>query len=178
MAQMDAAQESELVRMARAGSVEALTRLVEAHQQVVYRIALRIVGNRQEAEDVAQEAFVKAFQALERFDPRRPFAPWLYRIARNAALNWRQRARPQLALADWLEDTAGSGPEAAAIAAETLDQLRQAIAALPENHRRALLLRHFQGLSYQQIGETLGVPLSDVKSWLFRARQALQRSLV
>lgn len=177
MAQLDAVQEKEWLLLARGGDVEAFAPLVAAHQRVVYRIALRITGNPQEAEDVAQEAFVRAFERLDRFDPARPFAPWLYRIVHNLALNRVRRDRTPAVLGDWLEDERGTGPEAAAIAAETLERLRQAIAGLPENYRRVIVLRHFEGLSYQQMCAALGVPLSDVKSWLFRARRALQKSM-
>lgn len=128
---------------------------------------------------MAQEAFVRAYQALDHFDSERPFAPWLYRIATNTALNWIKRRRPEVALDEGapLADTTPS-PEAQAIAAETSARLRAAIAALPLNYRAAIELRHFQGLSYQEMSAALGAPLSDVKSWLFRARRRLRKILV
>lgn len=177
MMQQDEAQEREWVRQAQGGDVDAFSRLVAAHQPVVYRIAMRIVGNRQEAEDVAQDVFIKAYNALDRFEPARPFAPWLYRIARNTALTWVKQRPPQVLLGDWVEDVAGPGPEAQAVTGEALERLRQALASLPENYRRAIELRHLQGLSYQEMSAALGVPLSDVKSWLFRGRERLRRVL-
>ena len=178
MTQQDAARESEWVRWAQGGDTDAFARLVEAHQRVVYRIAMRIVGNRQEAEDVAQEVFIKAYEALAHFDPARPLAPWLYRIARNTALTWIKQRPPHAALGDWVEDEADPGPEAQAVTGEALERLRRGLDALPEKYRRAVELRHFQGLSYQEMSAALGVPLSDVKSWLFRARRMLRASMV
>ncbi len=178
MIRLDEAAERELIRLAQRGDAEPFGQLVERHQQAVFNIVYRLTGNRQEAKDVAQEAFVKTYQTLDRFDPQRPFAPWLYRIATNTALNWIKRRRREVELEEDapLADPS-PGPESLAIAAETSVRLRAAIAALPPNYRAAIELRHFQGLSYQEMSEALGVPLSDVKSWLFRARRRLRRVL-
>jgi RNA polymerase sigma-70 factor (ECF subfamily) len=171
-----------VIRRAQQGDTAAFGRLVERHQAVVFRIAYRLLRNRQEAEDVAQEAFVKAYQSLDRFDIERPLAPWLYRIARNTALNWLKRTRPEVSLIEEaLPAGAIPGPEEQVLAAEhrveTRARLRKAITALQPNYRRAIELRHFEGLSYRQMSEALGVPLSDVKSWLFRARRKLRDML-
>ncbi len=174
----DKTVEREQIRLARQGDADAYGRLVTRHQQTVFNIAYRVTGNRQEAEDVAQETFVKAYRALNRFDTERPFAPWLYRIATNTALNWIKRRRPE---AELDKETAladpSPGPEAQAIAADTSARLRAAIAALPPNYRAAIELRHFQDLSYQEMSDALDVPISDVKSWLFRARRKLKKVL-
>jgi RNA polymerase sigma-70 factor (ECF subfamily) len=95
MTRPDEAAQRDLIRRAQHGNTDAFGRLVMQYQQAVYNITYRLTGNRQEAEDVAQEAFVKAYRALDRFDARRPFAPWLYRIATNTALNWIKRRRPE-----------------------------------------------------------------------------------
>lgn len=171
-------KESELIRSAQQGDTDAFGRLVVRHQQAVFNIAYRMTGNRQEAEDVAQEAFIKSYQALDRFDPTRPFAPWLYRITTNTALNWIKRRRPEVNMD---EETTRSettpGIEAQTIAAETSDRLRAAIAKLAPNYRAVIELRHFQGFSYKEMSDALNVPLSDVKSWLFRARRRLREVL-
>jgi RNA polymerase sigma-70 factor (ECF subfamily) len=178
MTRPDEATQQELIRRAQNGNTAAFGQLVMCHQQAVYNIAYRLTGNRQEAEDVAQEAFVKTYQALDRFDAQRPFAPWLYRIATNTALNWIKRRRPEAELDEEIAPhSATPNPEAQAIAAETAERLRDAIADLPPNYRAAIELRHFHGLSYHEMSEALGVPLSDVKSWLFRARRRLQQVL-
>ena len=178
MASRETAGERQLIRLAQQGDTEAFGQLLVQHQRAVFNIAFRMMGNRQEAEDVAQESFVKAYQALDRFDRDRPFAPWLYRITTNTALNWIKRRRPEAELEDeTLHVSAAGSPEEQAIAAEASDRLRKAVTALPPNYRAAIELRHFQGLSYQEMSETLGVPLSDVKSWLFRARRKLRETL-
>jgi RNA polymerase sigma-70 factor (ECF subfamily) len=178
MTRPEEAAQQELILQAQGGNNDAFGQLVRHHQQAVYNIAYRLTGNRQEAEDVAQEAFVKTYQALGRFDSQRPFAPWLYRIATNTALNWIKRQRPQTELDEEVApaDVAPS-PETQAITTETTERLRAAIANLPHNYRAAIELRHFQGLSYNEMSEALGVSPSDVKSWLFRARRRLRKAL-
>jgi RNA polymerase sigma-70 factor (ECF subfamily) len=178
MTSPESAGERELIRLAQQGDTEAFGQLVVQHQQAVFNIAYRMVGNRQEAEDVAQDSFVRTYQALERFDRQRPFAPWLYRITTNTALNWLRRRRPEAELEEeTLQMNATPSPETQAIAAEASERLRAAVATLPPNYRAAIELRHFQGLSYQEMSEALDVPLSDVKSWLFRARRKLREAL-
>lgn len=178
MARPDEAVQRELIRRAQHGNTDAFGQLVMQYQQAVYNIAYRLTGNRQEAEDVAQESFVKTYQALDRFDAQRPFAPWLYRIATNTALNWIKRRRPESELdEEFSAHGTTPNPEAQAITAETTDRLRAAVADLPPNYRAVIELRHFQGLSYREMSEVLDAPLSDVKSWLFRARRRLRRAL-
>ena len=177
MAIPEKAEEWRLIRRAQCGDDDAFGQLVACHQQVVFNIAYRMMGNRQEAEDVAQEAFVKAYQALDRFDAQQPFAPWIRRIATNTALNRIKQQRPETELNEEILPAEQPGPETQAIAGEVSDRLRAAIAALPPNHRAAIELRHFQGLSYQEMSEALNAPLSDIKSWLFRARHRLREVL-
>jgi RNA polymerase sigma-70 factor (ECF subfamily) len=178
MTRPDEAAQRDLIRRAQHGNTDAFGRLVMQYQQAVYNITYRLTGNRQEAEDVAQEAFVKAYRALDRFDARRPFAPWLYRIATNTALNWIKRRRPESELDEELSAHGTTpNPEIQAITAETADRLRAAVADLPPNYRAVIELRHFQELSYREMSQVLDVSLSDVKSWLFRARRRLRRAL-
>lgn len=172
------AAEADLIRSARRGDSNAFGQLVARHQLAAFNIAYRLTGSRQEAQDVAQEAFIKTHQALDRFDLQRPFAPWFTRIVTNTALNLIKQRRPATAMDEEMElsDPAPS-PEEAAIIDETAGRLRSAIAALPLHYRAAIELRHFQGLSYQEMSEALDAPLSDVKSWLFRARRRLRETL-
>jgi RNA polymerase sigma-70 factor (ECF subfamily) len=178
MTRLDEATERRLIGLAQRGDPAAFSQLVAHYQQVVFNIAYRLTGDRQEAEDVAQEAFVRAYEALDRFELGRPFAPWLCRIATNAALNQIKRRRPEVGVEDVapLADAA-PGPEARAIANDASARLRAAIATLPPHYCAAIELRHFQGLSYQEMSAALGAPLSDVKSWLFRARRRLRQAL-
>lgn len=178
MVRLDEAAERELLRLAKRGDADAFGQLIAPYQQAVFNIAYRLTSNRQEARDVTQEALVRTYQALDRFDLQRPFAPWLYRITTNTALNWIKKRRLEIELDEKAPLTDPTpAPEAQVIAGEASARLRAAIAALPLNYRAAIELRHFQGLSYREMSEALGVPLSDVKSWLFRARRRLRRAL-
>jgi RNA polymerase sigma-70 factor (ECF subfamily) len=178
MAIPEIAGERQLIRRAQCGDGDAFGQLVVRHQQVVFNIAYRMMGNRQEAEDVAQEAFVKAYQALDRFDTQQPLAPWIRRIATNTALNRIKQRRPETELDEEIFVTEQCpSPQAQTIAGEVSERLRAAVAALPPNYRAAIELRHFRGLSYQEMSEMLNAPLSDIKSWLFRARRKLREVL-
>jgi RNA polymerase sigma-70 factor (ECF subfamily) len=179
----------QLVALALRGRPDAYGELVRRHQSAVYNAIYRLVGDRQEALDLAQDAFVRAYGALESFDTARPFGPWIGRIAVNTALNWLQRRRvPTVPLARGVARETGedhelpladdtSEPERAYLAGERQALLRSAILALPPHYRAVVELRHFQDLSYDQIAAALGVPLSDVKSHLFRARRLLRERL-
>jgi RNA polymerase sigma-70 factor (ECF subfamily) len=174
----DEATERAWIRQAQHGDAEAFGQLVVYYQQTAFNVAYRMIGDRQEAKDVAQEAFIKIYQTLDRFDLQRPFAPWLYRIVTNTALNWIKRRQPETGIDEGVPLIEPSpGPEAQTIAADTSARLRAAIATLPPNYRAAIELRHFQGLSYKEMSDVLDAPLSDVKSWLFRARRKLRQVL-
>jgi RNA polymerase sigma-70 factor, ECF subfamily len=180
--------DGQLVAQTLAGRPDAYGELVRRHQTAVYNVAYRLVGERQDALDAAQEAFVRAYNALHTFDGARPFGPWIGRIVTNVALAAAGRRRlPTVPLARLFgdgEDGAeralpdpAAGPEGAFLAAERGAQLRAAILALPPHYRAVLELRHFQDRSYEEIADILGLPLSDVKSHLFRARRALRARL-
>jgi RNA polymerase sigma-70 factor (ECF subfamily) len=179
--------DQQLVALALNGRPDAYGELVRRYQTAVYNIAYRLAGDPHDALDLAQEAFVRAFSALSSFDQRRPFGPWIGRIATNVALNSLQRRRvPTVPLAHQsLDGTANAHdpadetaePERIFLAGERQAQLRQAILALPPRYRAVIELRHFQDRSYEEIAEALGLPLSDVKSHLFRARRQLRALL-
>ena len=146
--------------------------------------AYRMTGNRRDAEDLAQEAFLRAFRAFDRFDPERPLRPWLKRIAANLCLNWLQSSRIQTTSVETdmpavLDAYAQSGPlpEQLAINRETAVHIRAAILQLPPHYRAVIELRHFQDLSYDEMVETLERSLSNVKSDLYRARKQLAELL-
>ena len=177
--------DAELVTRARRGHPDAYGELVRRYQTRVFNIAYRLVGNSQDALDLAQDAFVRGYNALDTFDVERPFAPWIYRIVTNLALNWLKHSRtPVVSLAvptgdaeEWMTPDDSTDPERVYLASERQAQLRRAILALPPHYRAVIELRHFQEQSYEEIGAVLNLPLSDVKSQLFRARQLLRRNL-
>lgn len=167
--------DAQLVALALRGNREAYGELVRRHQTPAYNVARRIVGDSQDALDVTQDAFVRAYDALASFDRARPFAPWLYTIVTNLALNFAQRRRPVISLDVEIEsrDTAAT-PEQHVLASERQQRVREALLQLPPAWRAVVELRHFQDMSYDEIAVALGIPVSDVKSHLFRARQKLK----
>lgn len=169
--------ERDLAQRAAQGDRDAFGELVRLHQAGVYNTAYRMTGNRQEAEDIAQEAFLRAFRALHSLDPARPPGPWFRKIAVNVCLN-RLEKRQLLPIDEALPAPSPDPlPEAQTIERERSRQVRAALLTLPPRYRAALELRHFAGLSYAEMAEALGRPLSDVKSDLFRARKLLAERL-
>lgn len=183
--------ERELVRRAKQGDTLAYGELVQQQQTAVFNVAWRMFGRREDAEDAAQEAFIRAYKALGRFDETRPFAPWIKRITVNLCLNWleAEKVRPQISAADMgaaKEDPpdmdawqhAAPTPEQTMVQQEQNFKLRQAILQLPPGYRAVIECRHFQEMRYDEMAEVLERPLSSVKSDLFRARKMLKKMLV
>jgi len=172
------ATDQDLVAQARAGDESAVRALVERYQRPVYSLVRRLVGDPQRAEELAQDAFVKALRALDRYDPERRFASWLFKIAANTALDElrRRRAAP---IEEPLPETATAptSPEAGAAASELRAHLEAALARLRPEYRAVVLLRHVEGRSQEEIAEILGVPVGTVKTHLHRARRQLQAYL-
>ena len=178
----------ELVRRAQRNERGAFDLLVLRYQHKVVKLVARLLRDQTEAEDVAQEAFVKAYRALGSFRGDSAFYTWLYRIAVNTARNAiasRQR-RPldyeselseseQSALASKLRHT--DTPEANVLSEEIRTTVNQAIEQLPEDLRTAIVLREVEGLSYEEIAAAMDCPVGTVRSRIFRAREAIDRSL-
>ncbi len=170
-----------LVRRAQAGDAEAFGALVAAHQQFVYNLAWRALGDTVEAEDAAQEAFVRAWLALPNFRGQAQFRTWLYRIVTNLCCNRLPRLRRDLTALGEGEvlDVPDEQPglEAGLVAGERRAFLHQQIESLPESYRVLVLLRFQQGLPYEEIATVLSLPLGTVKTGLHRARARLREAL-
>ncbi|HEX6146333.1 MAG TPA: RNA polymerase sigma factor [Acidimicrobiia bacterium] len=174
--------EQELIQRARNGDVAAFEELVRMHQSIALRVAVLVVGDHSDAEDVTQEAFVKAYHALGRFRQDSPFRPWLLRIVRNEALNQRRRHGRQdrlgLRLAgDRLSGDAAPSPETVVVSESERESVLAAVNGLPERYRQVVALRYLLGLSEAETAETLGIPAGTVKSRTARALSRLERSL-
>lgn len=170
--------EADWIRRAQAGDREAFSRLVDAHREVAYRTAYWILRDADDALDVTQEAFLRAYRSLNRFAGRSSFRTWLRRIATNAALDRRQRRLREPELPETLQ-VADDSPGAAERLAreETRALVRQAIDELPPASRAAVVLRDVHGLSYAEIAETLRIPKGTVMSRIHKGRQILRRKL-
>jgi len=174
--------EGELVRRAQAGDTDAFATLVTEHQRFVYNLAWRTLGDAREAEDMAQEAFVRAWLALPNFRGQAQFRTWLYRIVTNLCCNRLPRLRRELIMIG--EDSVADVPEessadmtSAVEAEERRAFLHRQIEALPENYRLLVTLRFQQELPYEEIASILNLPLGTVKAGLFRARARLRQAL-
>ena len=153
--------------------------LLALHGPRVHRAARGILRDEQEAMEVAQDALAKAWAARDRYDGRRPFYPWLYTIVRNACRDAAARGRHRAISGLDSERVAGGtpGPLQALRAKEAEAAIQQAMATLSPEHRDILVMRHFEDLSYAEIGEILGIAQGTVMSRLYRARKALTAQL-
>src|SRR5438552_10038955 len=176
-----------LVERVRGGDVAAFEPLVEKYRQRVYRLAYNVLRNSEDAYDVAQEAFIKAYQALPSFRGQSAFYTWLFRIAMNVAHDKaRQRGAQGRAFGtervteeEWERTMPDPGeePDAAAVRAEERTRITRALEALPEHHRAIIMLSDLEGLSYREIADVLNIPMGTVMSRLHHARKRLKAAL-
>ena len=176
--------EPALVRAAQKGDAAAFTEIVRRYQRAVYRVAYGLTRNAADADDLAQETFVRAWRALDRFRPDEPLYPWLSRIAINLSYSLfrRRKRRPETSIEPLIEagrQWAGpEDPERDVTERERDAKIAESFAELKEDHRAVLVLRVVEGLSYEEIARTLNVPVGTVMSRLSRARSELRAGLV
>ena len=183
--QEGAASDRDLMARLAAGDREALAPLMERHYRRLYRLALSYLRNPDDALDVVQETFVKAFQKADRWDGSTEAGPWLSRVAVNQSIDrWRRNRRRQatftpLADGDHDEALAAGGPDAdrRVLRREMRDRLAAALEDLPERQRAVVVLRHYQEMSLDEIAKTLGMRLGTVKSTLHRALDRMRTGL-
>ncbi len=179
------ATDATLIRRAQSGDRAAFGELVSRYMRRAYFGALGIVGSHDDALDVSQEAFARAFRARRAIDPERPFFPWLYQILRRLCFNLGRDRRTRRRLLEqarpWLVSEASVGgaadPSRAAEQSELRDLVAVAIQALPAGQREIIVLREFDGLSYAEIAEVTGIPIGTVMSRLHTARRSLATKL-
>jgi RNA polymerase sigma-70 factor, ECF subfamily len=167
-----------LVKRAQEGYLDAFEMLVQRHSAAAYRVALRLLGNHSDAQDITQDAFVAAWQGLPRFRHESAFSTWLYRIVTRRALNRLTRGRASLG-ADLLESIAArdADPAHRSERNDTIDAVGAAVLALPVAQRVAIVLHHFEGLSYADVATVTGSTVPAVRSHLHRARRRLATEL-
>jgi len=185
MMSLAAPDDTEFIEQARQGDRAAFGELVKRYQRRAYAVAYSLVGNRDDAMEIAQDSFVKAYRAMGRFDAGLPFYPWLYRIIRNTSLNYlKKRVRRGESSLDGMMETgtdfatADRGPSDSAGAEELRAQLSRCMQTLSDAHREILSLRHVEELSYEEIARVLDVPKGTVMSRLHAARRALHAEMV
>ena len=167
--------DDDLICVARClrGDSAAFEAIVRRYERVLFSVARRILGNYEDALDATQNAFVRAYEGLDTYDPNRRFFSWIYRIAVNECLNARRARRPDDPLPEDMEAQAAGNPFESVQNVERSGVIDSALVQLSEDHRLVVVLRHFADLSYSEISEAIGVPEKTVKSRLFEARHRL-----
>jgi RNA polymerase sigma-70 factor, ECF subfamily len=168
--------ELQLIEQAVAGDERAFAELVTRYQTAVYNLAYRMLGDAGEAEDAAQEVFLRIYRRLATYDADHRFSTWVLSIASHYCIDLLRRKRPWLVplenISNWMRART-RGPEAAALAVEQQDIVRGLLAKLPEHYRLVLLLRYWHDLGYEEIAQVVDLPVSTIKARLHRARNAL-----
>ncbi|MPY87250.1 MAG: sigma-70 family RNA polymerase sigma factor [Luteitalea sp.] len=174
-----AADEPALVRAARAGDRRAFDQLVERHQRIVYAACYRFVGNQEDARDLTQDVFVRAYRAIARFKGKSAFSTWLHRIAVNTSLNHLavRRREYEASEPERRVDESATAPDAGLVAAERAHLVRAAIARLPPMQRATLILRLYRELTHEEIAHILGNSVGASKANLFHALNNVRRQL-
>ena len=178
--------DEELVARSQSGDVESFNELILRWERPIYALAYRVIGREEEARDVCQEAFLRAFRALPGFKGQAKFSSWLYRITLNLCRDWirRQRRAPVSQLpedVDLAEMAASRGPvesiEDLVARRELSAVVEEAMARLPDEQRTAIILKEYHGMTFQEIAELQGCPLSTVKTRLYQGLSVLRRQL-
>ena len=176
---MTAPTDRDLIVRARRGAAggDAFGELVTRYQKSVFNVCYRMLHERGAAEDLAQETFMRAYDRLRTFDLEREFGPWIRRVAANLCLNHLESQKTTAELDEERDADESARPESVTEVRERSAQIRDALLSLPAHYRVVVELRHYQELSYDEIATELNIPLSDVKSHLFRARKILAEKL-
>ncbi|MTT31495.1 RNA polymerase sigma factor SigW [Terrilactibacillus sp. BCM23-1] len=177
-----------LIKKIKKGDHLAFAEVVDMYKNGVYNICLRMVGNRQEAEDLSQEAFIRAYTKIDKYDVERKFSTWLYRIATNLSIDYLRKKKPNVYLdADLpgtedftLKSQLADGeplPEESIVNSETQALIQQEINQLPLKYRSAIVLKYIQDMNLKEISEILNIPVGTVKTRIHRGREALRKRL-
>lgn len=186
MSQQQAMDERRLIRMAKAGDKQAFGTLLSSHEARMYNIAFRMMGSSEDAMDMVQEAMIKVYRALGRFEGNAQLGTWLYRVTTNTCLDElrRRKLRQSVSLDEREEQGAPAPvdhhferPEEAVERGERQAALKTAIQKLPPEHQAAIVLRDIQGMSYQEAAKVMDCPVGTMKSRVNRARAALREEL-
>lgn len=185
-------EDHELAIMAAEGSERAVRELLDRYQRPIFSLVFRLVRDRMTAEDLAQEAFVRAFTAIDSYDPARRFSSWIFKIAHNHTIDHLRKRQVETVSLDGSPDATGADeqertrirladtgetPDQYVENRELGDQLETAIGALRPDYRTVVLMRHVEGYAYQEIADVMELPLGTVKTYLHRARAELRDAL-
>ena len=178
--------DEELVSRSRGGDLDSFNQLILRWERPIYALAYRVIGREEDARDVCQETFLRAYRALPGFKGQAKFSSWLYRIALNLCRDWirRQRRAPTVQFAEGVDPTELASDQGPAESIEDLVARRElsgvveeAMALLPEEQRTAIILKEYHGMTFQEIADLQGCPLSTVKTRLYQGLSVLRRHL-
>ena len=170
--------ETDWIRLSREGNAEAFTELVRQYQQMIHSLAYRMTGSMHDAEDLAQESFVRAWQHLDTFQGESKFSTWLCRIAMNACLNWRKREGRRGEIHEtWAKDTLTERPPSEGRSVDLNQRVQQALERLPAKQRAAIVLTVYQELSHAEAARSLNCTEATISWRVFAARNKLRRWL-
>jgi RNA polymerase sigma-70 factor (ECF subfamily) len=179
---MESLSDEKLVQLVLDGDREAFSVLISRYERQIYGLAYRLTNNKHEAQDLGQEAFIKIYQSLAKYDPERPFFSWMYKVATNQCYSLLRKKReadtPLESVIEFIPDDnpEESSPELFILKKESQDNVRSALASLPEKYRLALILRFMEDMSYQEIANTMEISLSAVESRIHRGKKLLLKS--
>ncbi|MFC5703701.1 RNA polymerase sigma factor [Cohnella faecalis] len=167
--------EPALIKAAQAGDKEALVALLREIENQVYRTAYYLLNHEQDALDASQEALIRIYTKINSYEEKAQFRTWVQRIVTNICIDKFRRSKPSVSIDEHeLVFESGDSVEGEVLSAYEAEEIREAIQKLPEHHRTVVVLRYLQDFSYNEIADSLHLPLNTVKSYLFRARQQLQ----
>ncbi len=180
--------ETRLAKLARTGDRRAFAEIVELYKDKMYHLAYRMLSNRQEAEDIVQETFLRVFTNLERYDETQKFSTWIYRICTNLCIDRLRKRKNSYSLDAEMTDGEGQdyyaalpsdepNPEEQLVLSEMKQHIREAIELLPEKYKSVVILRYLHDLSLQEIGDVLQMPVTTVKTRVHRGREFLRKKL-
>ncbi len=181
--------ETRLAKLARTGDRGAFADLVELYQDKIYHLAYRMVGNRQEAEDIVQETFLRVFRSLDRYDEKQKFSTWIYRIGTNLAIDQLRKRKAVYSLDADVSDGEGATdwysmlkseeptPEGEVLLSETQRRIHEAIEALPKKYKSVVILKYLHDMSLQEISDVLELPVTTVKTRVHRGREFLRKKM-
>lgn len=168
----------ETIKAAQSGDREALVSLLRDIESHVYRTAFYMLGNEQDALDASQEALIRIYSKINSYEEKALFKTWVQRIVTNICIDKFRRAKPSVSIEEHeMVFASRENVEDEIIFRDTVENIHHAIDKLPEHHRSVVVLRYVQDFSYQEIADSLGLPINTVKSYLFRGRQQLQSML-
>ncbi len=180
--------EKRLVKRAKRGDREAFVELIEIYKDKIFQLAFRMVGNRHEAEDIAQETFLRVYANLQSYDESYKFSTWIYRIATNLCIDRGRKKKPDFSLDEETEGTEGldwysrlpakdKTPEEKLMTQEVQETVQEALSKLAPKYRAVMVLRYIEDLTLQEISDALQLPITTIKTRIHRGREALRAKL-